>query len=792
MDVATGAPNLQIPKLGWIAVRRRTFAAALALAAALTAPARAVLADPLHFFADKQVWDRKANRVDLIGHAVVSQEGETVMADRILLDQKNRTLDATGACTYVTADTVVQGDEIQLNIDTRTGSITRGRVSSDSFTLSGERINKLSGNRYQTHWGEYTTCRDCPQSWSLVAQDVDLEFEGYVVLKNVVTKIKDAPAMWLPILALPVKTKRQSGFLAPTSLSFSALNGVTAVIPFYWATSKSTDMTFAAGGYSSKGERFTWEGRYRLTSSSDGQANVYYLRDVTFPDFPYRWAVDVRQTQKLPWGLVEKLRVQEIGDNLYPYFVGDVGSVSEPTLGTVLSLSYSSNLVSGYVTGKRIRSLVNTNPDPVKQRMEFDPRTVQVLPGAEINISDFFPFGGPLGLALNLGATNFTRPLNAFDYDDSSIPFGTQPSGVGPAFRPGTDPIRKAIRFSANPTAYLPIRPLGLFSLVPSVELRSLYYTFPQTQPYVQDLARSYLLFRTDFSAQAERIYEFDDPEIPRAKHLIRPVVSYSLIPWVMEDSNHPFLQQFNARATTPGYKTGYNFDNQDIVPIDANSNNLNYYIPLGHSLTYGLSTQWIRKRYAVDGTGSGSYQTAWEITSGQAINFRDPSQPFTRLFTNWSFGYDKIGFSGSHLYYPYISAPKNAVSASVSWLWERGIHQRILAFERSFSLGYTYNRILCTNPDYDPECGTSNISAGVKFSLSDYILPSASISYGLLTLKPFSYSVGLIYQSLSQCYRISGAVSFQSGRPGLDVKVNFDLNLDGSGFGGLSAVASR
>jgi LPS-assembly protein len=129
--------------------------------------------------------------------------------------------------------------------------------------------------------------------------------------------------MWLPYMVVPLKTKRQTGFLLP-SISFSTNGGVGVLQPFYWATSRSTDMTFSAGQYSERGTRFQWEGRYALSPRSGGQLNYFFLRDATFSNPQInptgslsRWGGRARQIQELPWGIEAKLDLTEVSDNFY-------------------------------------------------------------------------------------------------------------------------------------------------------------------------------------------------------------------------------------------------------------------------------------------------------------------------------------------------------------------------------------------------------------------------------------------------------------------------------------------
>src|SRR5947208_2001602 len=98
---------------------------------------------PIQASGTKEVWNRAQNKVELFGNAVVRQMGESLQADYIVLDQKSRTLDARGNCIYITSDAVIYGQEMHLNLDSRTGTVVGGRVATDRFTLAGERINKL-------------------------------------------------------------------------------------------------------------------------------------------------------------------------------------------------------------------------------------------------------------------------------------------------------------------------------------------------------------------------------------------------------------------------------------------------------------------------------------------------------------------------------------------------------------------------------------------------------------------------------------------------------------------------
>jgi LPS-assembly protein len=752
---------------------------------------------PLHSSGDKQYWDRKKNTVELIGHAIVSQPGETITADYILLDQNARTLDARGNCVYVALDSVIHGDEMHFNMDTRTGSIVNGRVSNDQFTLSGARIHKLGEGRFQTHWGEYTTCRDCAASWSVLGQDVDMQMEGYAYMSNVTFQVKSTPAVWFPELIVPLKTKRQSGFLFP-SFGGSALNGFMFVQPFFWAIDRSVDMTFGAGEYSSRGERVEWESRYKLRNGS-GQSNLFLLRDKTFTDanggliLPYRWAVNVDQQQNLPFDVIEKLKYTDASDNEYPVKVGDIRGSNEQFIPSSLSLSRPEPDVSTFVAFRRYRNLLNPDSDPVQSRVAFDPHTVQAYPSALVTTNDKFLFGSPVAAGLSVGLDNFARSAGPFDFDICAI----CTLGVGavtpPLPRAGIDPLREATRLAAVPSLYTTIRPLDVITLVPSAKYYAYWYDFHEalssTGP-VPNLSRGYMLFQLQATTQIEKVYESDNPNTPRYKHLIRPEVTYSRIPQqlVREDPNHPFIQQI-------ANQQGYYFDDADIVPIDSTPGNYQYFLPLGNSLQFGFTSQLLRRNGKID-SDSPSYTRMVELHAESGYNFLQAAradgqgQPLTRFNSYLLFDFGKYTSSTTYNYFPQnpgISPLGSVLTTSFTYIVDRGTHQRVLQYDRSFSLGYA---ISCLNPANAYRCDTNNITAGASWSLSDYLLPSANVSYDFIQHYVSSTGVNLALQSPSRCWRLNVGAGFNIVT-GATWGIDLSLNLTGSSFGGVSELAN-
>ena len=148
---------------------------------------------PLHWSGRRQVWDRKTNIVELSGAATLVQSGEVLSADEMRIDLRQRVVEARGHCLYLSDELVMQGQRMEFNLDSRNGSIFGGRISTEGFTLAGEQISRLGAGRFQATGAEYTTCKDCPQSWSFTGDRVDLTFGGYARMSGVRGKVGDVP-----------------------------------------------------------------------------------------------------------------------------------------------------------------------------------------------------------------------------------------------------------------------------------------------------------------------------------------------------------------------------------------------------------------------------------------------------------------------------------------------------------------------------------------------------------------------------------------------------------------------
>jgi hypothetical protein len=79
---------------------------------------------------------------------------------------------------------------------------------------------------------------------------------------------------------------------------------------------------------------------------------------------------------------------------------------------------------------------------------------------------------------------------------------------------------------------------------------------------------------------------------------------------------------------------------------------------------------------------------------------------------------------------------------------------------------------------------GTNNLSGTLNFSITDYFLPTTTISYSFVEHRVLGVGLNLVLQSPSRCWKVGLNINFNPVT-GSSWTPDFALNLTGSGFGG-------
>lgn len=149
------------------------------------------------------------------------------------------------------------------------------------FRLQGESLERKDGNTYTARDAIFTPCicadGNSP-AWGFQADEIVTQQEGYINLKHPVLTIKGVPIIYLPFLKLPMKVKRQSGFLMP-SFQTSSRNGFVYSQPVFLENNPNSDATLTTDLFQKRGIRLGLEARYEARSDSGFRYQFETIRD---------------------------------------------------------------------------------------------------------------------------------------------------------------------------------------------------------------------------------------------------------------------------------------------------------------------------------------------------------------------------------------------------------------------------------------------------------------------------------------------------------------------------------
>ncbi|MBX9766087.1 MAG: LPS assembly protein LptD, partial [Bdellovibrionales bacterium] len=578
--------------------------------------------------ADKEQW------IYLKGNVQIIVRGQHVTCDEAQVNTTRKEIKATGHVVVVSAESLIQGDRIDLSSADNTGTIYQGYVRSGQVQFQGEVIRKLGPTKFEADKASYTACLMCPPDWSFSGSKMEAELGGYTFIKNPILKMGGVPVFWLPFITVPMKSERQSGFLFPFFEPGSA-NGFTFGQSFFWAVNRSQDLTATVRHYDLRGTKGIAEYRYVLDSESRGKLTAAYLpndKSLTLPDRS-RWDVQYNHIQQLPEGFTHRVDIHTPGDVRYPRdFQLEVPGNGLPALENRMSLSkagtnYYSSLEANYNFNILQPGYTRTNTDAVHRFPEikyslinqkgsdhgaifrFDASYVNFSRGQlafddryrnkHVEISD----------PLDIPKDPTTNPTNPDPRYDGADPDRTKSRGI---YNAEYDQIRTGQRLDFNPRVSYPINIGKWLDLMPSLSFQQFIYAFDLPRPDLNYASRGML--RADLSARTRYsgiFGDMDDPAATRYKHEVVPEIHYTNLPWLYTTPGHPF---FGPREVEPFYRSTIPMTDLDNLQFDYRDRILDRDV-----VTLSVTNRLIRRKWK---DGRPEYKQIGTLRLSQSYDF--------------------------------------------------------------------------------------------------------------------------------------------------------------------------
>ncbi len=252
-----------------------------------------------------------------------------------------RRIKAEGNVVFMEGDERLAGEKLDMDLDTHKGTFedALGYVS-PGVLVEARKIERVDANTYRIEGGKFTSCTQPNPRWSFSASSAVLDVDDKIRAKNVLFKVKDVPAFYIPYFIYPIQEdQRSTGFLFP-HFGHSSTRGFNIGTGFFWAMGRSLDQTFYLDRYSSFGFGVGHEFRYRTTEPSHGEFRSYGFRRSA--NGTWEHDLDYTAVQRLPLGFKGSLQVREYSNLAFEQeFQDSLDLASQRTRRSALSIQRS-------------------------------------------------------------------------------------------------------------------------------------------------------------------------------------------------------------------------------------------------------------------------------------------------------------------------------------------------------------------------------------------------------------------------------------------------------------------
>ena len=746
------------------------------------------------FSADNYARKAKENKILLDGNVNIVRGKTILKADHVEVNSKTDKFTATGNVNYEGNKIKITGYEIQGDLNSPKGFIKEGKIVSGSDIFEGKKIERLSEKHYFLEEGRYTSCFNNPPDWRLYGNKIDLTTGEYAHLEDVVVETFGLPIVYIPYMVVPIKDQRQSGFLTP-NFGFGT-DGFNIQESYFWAITRSQDMTFTLGHYNNRG--FKQGAEFRSAYAPESFTNMYYfhIKDKKFSniivdDKPLnqknRHAFKLNQEFKFFEDTYAKMNLLYVSDQNIPRdFPDEMEGRAEPALESKFLLTTHSNSIAFNTDVSYYQNLLSKNP------LDRNREQLQRLPEVTVNVAktkfSAFMFESDLSY-LNVYRTGNT-------YDDMN----------GNQIFDDSDFIRTGQRFDVYPRLSMPLSN-RIIKFTPQIGGRYDYYILPNSP----SARRAYAEMKLGLSTEISRTFHRDEDKQYRAlRHVIEPFVDYNVIPTISQSAS-PFFDAKNGAIEAPGFDSIDKIGRTNTITYGINNRLLTKYIknfiapkivvkenpeqqegPVTcESCTVSkLEDDTIMTARTQDFLGLREPEkddsdfkndkavkeeefailqpVQWKLY--QSYDFLDKTgEPFGYVYSDILAGYEWASLLLSNFYNVYTK--KMGVNSRL----------RLSGSQKYIEMGY-YNNKTDTNLNIDQvklQFGFAiwRFGTNVRFILNNTLK-------GKFLDKLQDKYVDLTYQPPSSCWLLKLAARAPYDRPGVDVSLTFNLLISGQSFG--------
>ncbi len=190
-------------------------------------------------------------------------------------------MNALGNVRYVGQNMTMYGSRLDYNLKSGYFSAENARILGGDYVILGKKLSRISPEVIIGEDAEYTTCRDCPESWSIFGRNVHITLNEYIRIKHAYVKLKGIITTYIPYVVFPIKTEREMGLLFPR-FGYRIKEGFHFQQPWFLPLSKSTDLTLTPSVLGRRGFGSDFQFRQILREGLWYETNSFQLLDKVY------------------------------------------------------------------------------------------------------------------------------------------------------------------------------------------------------------------------------------------------------------------------------------------------------------------------------------------------------------------------------------------------------------------------------------------------------------------------------------------------------------------------------
>lgn len=272
------------------------------------------LGDSLSIFSDKAYRKDSGNIFEAIGNVVVISDKDTLYGEAATFDRRTMIFKVEGNVRFISNEITLYGSHLEYHAVTGFAEIKNARIINTDFNIMAESIQRVSKKKFLAQKAEFTTCKDCAESWSIYGSKVVINLGKNIEITNGLVKIKSVSVIYIPYFIFPIQTDRKTGLLFPNFPSRVG-EGLSYQQPFFWAINNSQDLTLSPTFWGKRGYGGDIEYRHqfaphrwidletRLLNDSiylpgktgQNESGTHYFRNYSQYEGHWQWSPDITQ-----------------------------------------------------------------------------------------------------------------------------------------------------------------------------------------------------------------------------------------------------------------------------------------------------------------------------------------------------------------------------------------------------------------------------------------------------------------------------------------------------------------